>query len=160
MQLWLVRHAVAAERGEFQGPDEERPLTDRGRKRFRRFVKWLAGEVSPPGLIVTSPLIRAAQTAEILRKGVGLRKKDVVASEALAPGTDAERMFELMRAHSRPTIAVVGHEPDFSHALTEIVGGGQFLFAKGAVAAIDFPGNVEAGSGRLCWFVSPKLDLT
>lgn len=157
MQLWLVRHAVAIERDEFEGPDAERPLTDKGRKRFRTFTKWLAQEAPPPGRIVTSPLLRAAQTAEILRKAFGLRKIDLVSSEALAPGAEAAALLELAHQPDLETTVMVGHEPDFSRALTELVGGGQFDFGKGFVAAIDFPETIELGAGQLRWFVGPKL---
>ena len=54
MELWLVRHAVAADRDEFDGPDAERPLTEKGRRRFRAFCEWLAGETPMPQVVVTS----------------------------------------------------------------------------------------------------------
>ena len=58
MHLWLVRHAIAAERDEFDGPDSERPLTAKGIKLFRGFAKWLADQAEPPQVIVTSPSAR------------------------------------------------------------------------------------------------------
>jgi phosphohistidine phosphatase len=160
MQVWLVRHAVAAERDEFEGPDDLRPLTVKGERQFRDFVDWLAGQTSKPSVIVTSPLVRAVQTAEIARKGFGLKKKDVTESPLLSPGAEPHALIELARRSSASivsTVALVGHEPDLSRALSEFIGGGAMNFGKGFVAAIDFPEEPALGSGRLSWFVGPKL---
>ncbi|MSR57088.1 MAG: phosphohistidine phosphatase [Planctomycetaceae bacterium] len=157
MLVWLVRHAVAADRDEFNGPDEVRPLTDKGRRQFRSFVKWLETQGAPPAVILTSPLVRAVETAEILRKGMGLKKKDVVESVVLGPGAEPRALLEAARQTSAATVALVGHEPDLSAALASFVGGGQFDFDKGFVAAVEFSGDAALGGGRLCRFVGPKL---
>jgi phosphohistidine phosphatase len=157
MQVWLVRHAIAADRQEFEGADAERPLTDKGRKRFRSFAKWLAGETAPPLAIVTSPLVRAVETADILRRELGLKKKVLAAAEALAAGAEPRAILDLLRAQSAERVALVGHEPDFSRALGKMISGGEFAFGKGAVAAVEFDGLPEFGAGRLCWFVGPKF---
>lgn len=160
MQIWLIRHAVAAEREEFDGPDEMRPLTAKGVRQFRDFINWLADETVAPVAITTSPLVRAVQTAEIVRKGLGLKKKDVRQAPTLSPGAEAQRLLDLARETPLPDTAVVafvGHEPDLSRALADFIGGGTIAFGKGSVAAIDFPGEPSLGGGRLCWFVGPKL---
>ncbi|MGQ0635005.1 MAG: SixA phosphatase family protein [Planctomycetaceae bacterium] len=157
MQVWLVRHAVAADRQQFEGPDGDRPLTDKGRKRFRSFARWLADEALPPAAIVTSPLVRAVQTADILRKELGLKKKDVLTADALSSGAEPHAILEVLRTQSAERIALVGHEPDFSRALGKMISGGEFAFGKGAVAAVEFEGVPDFGAGKLCWFVGPKL---
>jgi phosphohistidine phosphatase len=157
MQLWLVRHAVAAERDEFDGADAERPLTAKGRRRFREFCDWLAGQTAMPPTILSSPLVRAAQTAAILAKASGLKKTDVISTELLSPGVDVRQLVEFVRIHSAETIALVGHEPDMSRILAQLVDGGAFRFGKGFVAAVEFIAAPEIGAGRLCWFVGPKL---
>jgi len=159
MQIWLVRHAIAAQRDEFQGADVERPLTDKGRKRFRAFADWLAESAPPIRKIVTSPLLRAAQTANLLRKGMGLRKADVTISDVLAPGASPDKILELAGQLSLEIVAFVGHEPDFSRALGAFVGGGRFEFGKGAVAAIEFPEGPQLSRGTLQWFVGPKFQV-
>lgn len=157
MQLWLVRHAVAMEREEFSGADEERPLTEKGRNQFRDFADWLASHTTAPTVIVTSPVLRATQTADIFRKAFSLKKKDVVVAETLSPGAEARLMLELAQQPTGDVVAFVGHEPDFSRALSQFVGGGAFTFGKGFVAAIEFTNELSLGSGSLQWFVGPKL---
>lgn len=157
MQLWLVRHAVAAERGEFDGPDAERPLTPKGRRRFREFCDRLAGQTAMPQAIYTSPLVRAAQTATILAKSSGLKKMEVASTELLSPGVDVQRLVEFVRSQPADCLALVGHEPDMSRILAELVDGGSFRFGKGFVAAVEFATPPAIGAGRLCWFVGPKL---
>lgn len=165
MQIWLIRHAVATEREEFDGPDEMRPLTAKGVRQFRDFIKWLADATVAPGAMITSPLVRAVQTAEIVRKGWGLKKKEVRESQTLSPGAEPQGLLDLAceylaRETTQPdttVVAFVGHEPDLSRALAEFIGGGTIAFGKGFVAAIDFPGEPSLGTGRLRWFVGPKL---
>jgi phosphohistidine phosphatase len=157
MQLWLVRHAVAAERDEFQGPDAERPLTDKGRRRFRDFCEWLADQTELPQAVVSSPLLRATETATLLAKAAGLKKSAIVSSELLAPGADLASLVEFVRENSAEIVALVGHEPDMSHYLAELVGGGEFAFGKGFVAAVEFASAPAVGAGRLRWLVGPKL---
>src|SRR6516164_1776413 len=94
MQLWLVRHAVAVERDKFDGPDAERPLTDKGHRRFRRFCHGLAVRTATPDCIISSPLARAAETARILAKSCGFKKAAVQFTDLLAPGVD---VCELLR---------------------------------------------------------------
>jgi phosphohistidine phosphatase len=157
MQLWLVRHAVAAERDEFDGPDAERPLTDKGRRRFREFCDWLTGETPMPRAILASPLVRAIETADVLAKAAGLKKSDIISTELLAPGVDLKALLGFVREQSADFVALVGHEPDMSRCLSEILGGGEFAFGKGFVAAVEFTSTPAIGAGRLRWFVGPKL---
>jgi phosphohistidine phosphatase len=157
MHVWVVRHAVAAEREEFQGPDAERPLTAKGSKQFRSFARWLETKVPPPALIITSPLVRAAQTAELLRKSLGLKKKSVQQSESVSPGADPRNLLELAAKAAVESVALVGHEPDCSRALAEFIGGGEFAFGKGFIAAVEFGEHVNLGAGHLRWFVGPKI---
>ncbi len=157
MHLWLVRHAVAAERDEFQGPDNERPLTDKGRRRFRTFCDWLADQTTMPDRIISSPLVRAAETAAILAKAAGLKKSAVAFTDILAPGLDTTALVQYLREASHGCTALVGHEPDMSQCLTELLGGGQFAFGKGFIAAVEFASSPAIGAGRLRWFTGPKL---
>jgi phosphohistidine phosphatase len=157
MQLWLVRHAIAAERGEFDGPDAERPLTDKGRRRFREFCGWLAEQGAMPQAVMSSPLLRAAQTAALLAKSAGLKKSLVTFSGVLAPGADVSAVAQFVRDQSAQFIALVGHEPDMSHCLSELIGGGSFAFGKGFVAAVEIDSTLTLGTGRLRWLVGPKF---
>ncbi|HLJ12277.1 MAG TPA: histidine phosphatase family protein [Planctomycetaceae bacterium] len=157
MHIWLVRHAIAAERDEFDGPDAERPLTDKGRKRFRKFCDRLADQTRLPASVISSPLLRAAETAEIFAKSAGLKKSDIVFTELLAPGAQARPLLRLLRDQPASSVALVGHEPDMSRCLTDLIGGGKFDFGKGHIAALEFDGVLSVGKGRLCWFLGPKI---
>lgn len=157
MQLWLVRHAVAAEREAFDGPDAQRPLTPKGRRQFRKFCDWLAGQTALPPAIFTSPLVRAVQTAEILAKSLGKKKTEVACTEVLAPGVDVQQLVQFVGRQPDDCLALVGHEPDMSRILAELVGGGKFRFGKGFVATVEFDSASAIGAGRLCWFVGPRL---
>src|SRR5919206_233063 len=109
--LYIVRHAIAAERGEEWPDDTKRPLTEEGIARFKEAVeglKWLDIEIDE---IFTSPLVRAKQTATLLAHGLG-NKTSVKTLETLAPGhTPRQVMNELSRTAKRHRIALVGHEP-------------------------------------------------
>jgi phosphohistidine phosphatase len=157
MQLWLVRHAVALEREEFDGPDANRPLTDKGRRRFRKFCDWLLDVTEAPQAVVTSPLVRAVDTAAILARSAGLKKSDMITTDLLAPGVDLTALLEVVHEQPGGRVALVGHEPDMSQMLGELLGGGNFSFGKGFIAAVDFSGAPAIGTGRLRWLVGPKL---
>jgi phosphohistidine phosphatase len=157
MQLWLIRHAVAVERDEFDGPDAERPLTDKGRKRFRECCDWLADRSVTPDAVLSSPLVRAAETAAILARAFGLKKTSLGFTDLLAPGLELKALLQFVREQTGECIALVGHEPDFSECLSQLVGGGAFAFGKGFIAAVEFNSELAIGSGRLRWLVGPKL---
>jgi len=157
MQIWLVRHAAAADRDEFQGPDAQRPLTSKGSKKFETLATSLCAAVASPKVIVTSPLLRAVQTAEILAEAAGLKGRHIDVQPQLAPGATADALCELAARHAADVVALVGHQPDLGHALSLLVGGGNFDVGKGCIAAVEFPAGPRLGSGWLKWFVGPKL---
>lgn len=155
MNLVLVRHAEAVERGMPGMADEDRPLTPQGAKRFKKAAKGLARLVPRPALILTSPLPRARRTAELAAKEWG--KVKVVDAEALASGD-----FEALARDTPPGkdawVVWVGHEPHLSSFLARLLGAansGALPFGKGGAALVDVPDRLERG-GRLIWFLSAK----
>jgi|SRR5688500_2757578 len=156
-EIYLVRHAIAAERGEEWPDDTKRPLTERGIIRFKECVKglrWLDVAVDE---IFTSPLVRAKQTAEILAAGVD-GKPTVKVLEALAPGhVPATVMAQLAKVAKRRRIALVGHEPDLGELAAHLVGAGRALpFKKGGVCRLDVESLTSRRAASLEWFVQPK----
>ena len=157
-ELYLVRHAIAAERGEEWPDDGKRPLTERGISRFKEGaagLRWLDATIDE---IFTSPLVRAKQTADLLAAGVE-GKPSVKLLDALAPGhTAAAVMAQLAKAAKRRRIALVGHEPDLGELAAHLIGATRPLpLKKGGVCRIDVESLTSKRAGSLAWFVTPKV---
>ena len=157
-ELYLVRHAIAAERGKEWPDDTKRPLTERGISRFKEAVKGLRRLDVAIDEIFTSPLVRARQTAEILAEGIE-GKPAVRVLEALAPGhTSASVMTNLARVGKRRRIALVGHEPELGELAAYLIGAGRALpFKKGGVCRIDLGSLTSKRAAALVWFIPPTV---
>lgn len=157
-ELYLVRHAIAAERGEDWPNDDKRPLTARGVARFKESVDGMRKLGVEVDEIFTSPLIRAKQTAELMASGLG-GKPTVRTLDALAPGqTPGSVMAQLSRVAKRRRIALVGHEPGLGELAAHLIGAGRALaFKKGGACRIDVESLSSRRPGALSWFVQPKL---
>lgn len=159
MLLYIVRHAPAGQHGDPRYPNDSlRPLTRKGERRFERLVKRLVEHGLAPTLVVTSPLLRCRQTAEIVVAGADEAPK-LLERDELAPGEDWQDLVDWTNAEGDDEVAWVGHAPDVDRMAAALIGSADanLLFAKGAVAAIRFPEKIAAGEGELCWFVKPKL---
>src|SRR5690349_5284480 len=110
MQLYVVRHGIAVDSSEGM-PDEWRPLTDKGRRRFRKTARAFGKLDRPLDLILTSPLLRAVQTAEILAIETGQDEVGIVAELDPKFGVEAVRSAVASRAGDVESVAIVGHEP-------------------------------------------------
>jgi phosphohistidine phosphatase len=126
MRLLIVRHAEA-ESGE---PDELRPLTAHGREHARAVGAQLRAEGFSPDAVVSSPLLRARQTAEAL--GLGNPEVD----ERLSPGATADEMREAAAGRGE-TVVVVGHQPDCGRAVAALAGGAEPAFHPCAHALVE-----------------------
>jgi phosphohistidine phosphatase len=157
-ELYLVRHAIAAERGSEWPDDTKRPLTERGVSRFKEAVKGLRHLDVTVDEIFTSPLVRARQTAELLAAGLD-GKPPVKVLEALAPGHSfASVMSQLARVAKRRRVALVGHEPDLGELAAHLIGAGRALtFKKGGVCRIDIGSLATKRAGSLIWFFPPTV---
>jgi len=157
-ELYLVRHAIAAERGEDWPDDAKRPLTERGMSRFKEGIGGLASLDAAIDEIFTSPLVRAKQTADLLAAGIEGRPT-VKLLDALAPGhAPAVLMAQLAKAARRRRIALVGHEPDLGELAAYLIGARRPLpFRKGGMCRIDLGGLTSKRAGALIWFVTPKV---
>jgi phosphohistidine phosphatase len=156
-ELYLVRHAIAADRGEEWPDDSKRPLTERGISRFKECVKGLRHLDVAIDEIFSSPLVRAKQTADLLAAGVD-GKPSVKLLDALSPGHAAAAVVtQLAKAAKRRRIAVVGHEPELGELAAHLIGASRALpFKKGSVCRIDVEGLGSKRPGSLAWFVTPK----
>ncbi|MBK7329384.1 MAG: histidine phosphatase family protein [Dehalococcoidia bacterium] len=155
MQLCLIRHAIAVERGTAGYVDDRvRPLTPEGRKRMREAALGLKGLVSLDA-IATSPVLRARQTAEILED---LYKVRVQTWDSLGNGSHHE-VLTSCAATSLDALALVGHEPWMSELLSVLLTGDATLmssvFRKGAAALVSTYGPPAPGNGTLEWLIQP-----
>jgi phosphohistidine phosphatase len=156
--LYLVRHAIAAERGDEWPDDSKRPLTEAGINRFKEAVEGLAWLDVSIDEIFTSPLVRAKQTATLVANGLG-NKTSVQTLDALAPGHSPRQvMNELSRAAKRNRIALVGHEPGLGELAAHLIGSPRALpFKKGGACHIAIQGLMSRRPGELVWFLPPKV---
>ena len=157
MKLTVVRHGIAVPAGTEGIPDDERPLTRKGRRRFREVARLLA-EICPcPDVLLTSPLPRAVETAEIAAEAWGAEAP--TREPALAQG-DVEQILVVLGQHPPDQhVALVGHEPALSSLLARLLGSdraARFALRKGGAAHIDIPGALEEG-GRLDWLTRPRI---
>ncbi len=156
MKVYFLRHGKAESRSEWQGRDADRPLTAAGEGELRREAKVLRDMDLAIDVVVTSPLARARRTAEIVAEDLGLQDR-LVEDERLAPGFDVRRLEQVLAAHGpAESVMVVGHEPDFSATVAELIGGGEIVMKKGGLARVDVTAPV-AGGGELVWLLTPPL---
>ncbi len=156
MRIYFLRHGKAEDRTEWPGDDASRPLTAAGEAAMWREAKALRAMDLALDVIVTSPLVRARRTAEIVADELGMTGR-LVEDDRLAGGFDARRLAQLVAAHEPAgAIMVVGHEPDFSATVAELIGGGDIVFKKGGLARVDVTAPA-AGGGQLVWLLTPPL---
>jgi phosphohistidine phosphatase len=158
LELYLIRHGVAAERGDDYPDDSKRPLTNAGISRLRKEAKALDALGVGFDHIITSPLVRTKQTADVFAE-VMKSKPSVSQSDALAPaGTSAAVVQELAKHMRKGRIAVVGHEPNIGELAARLIGARMPMeFKKGAICRIDFEVFPPKGAGQLRWFVTPRM---
>ena len=158
IDLYLVRHAIAAERGPKYPDDRLRPLTPAGARKFGESVPGLAAIDVSIDFVLTSPLVRARETAQILSSR--LKSRPAIAEvEALSPGGRSQAVLEAIKTHARryPRLALVGHEPDLGELAARLLGArGNVEFKKGGVCLIEVDGATPGGPGTLRWMLPPK----
>lgn len=156
MRLLIVRHAIAEDRAPGLS-DAERALTPEGISKFERAAAGLARIVDRPDAVLTSPLKRARQTAEIAARAWG--RVEPRELDALAGGTIAPLAKAVDACPGDATVVLVGHEPHVSELLARLIGsrdGDRASFKKGAAALVELEDGLEDG-GRLVWFLPPKV---
>jgi phosphohistidine phosphatase len=150
MDLYFLRHGEA-NWPNWQKPDDERPLTKSGKKEMHQFAKFLARTKAKPSLILTSPLPRAAQTAEIAAEHLKIKCRE---EKLLAPGFSKRELERVLEKYPKENLMLVGHEPDFSGTIAALTGASLKL-SKAGVALVDV--DPTSQKGRLLWLFPPKL---
>jgi phosphohistidine phosphatase len=158
IELYLVRHAIAAERGPNYPDDRERPLTSEGIARFKQAVVGLKDLDVALDLVLTSPLVRAKHTADLLVGGLGTKPR-TEQLEALSPGGRLPAVLEAVTKFAKRyrRIALVGHEPNMGEIAAKLLQSrGVVEFKKGAVCCIELDGAMPTGPGALRWLLPPR----
>jgi phosphohistidine phosphatase len=161
LELYLIRHAWAEERDADRFPDDTlRPLTEAGSMRFEQMCGLLVDRAMKPRRIVSSPLVRCRQTAEMVAAALP-HQASIVLREELMPGGDFKMLLAWLEEHcpAKSSVACVGHAPDLGYLAASLIGqeNGWLRLGKGSVAAIRFKGAPEFGAGELLWLVSAKI---
>lgn len=156
MELLVLRHATAEVRAPGT-PDADRRLTPRGRKRFRLAARGLARLLEAPDVILTSPLPRARETAEITARA--WKGPEPVEAPPLAGGAVDDVLGLLDGLRTRGRVALVGHEPQVSEIVARLLGSPhaeRLGFRKGGAALLELPERPSDG-GRLVWQLPPRI---
>lgn len=151
MKVLFIRHAEAVELEKWKGHDMSRPLTAQGKRMAATMAEFLRLSDNLPGLVISSKAIRAKETARLFARG-----KKIQISPLLNPGCTITCLHELLQKNpAEKFIAVVGHEPDFSQIIADLIGDGsaQIKMAKAACAIV----KIGHDRGRLLMLVSPVI---
>jgi phosphohistidine phosphatase len=167
MDVLVVRHALALDRDEairLGLPDRDRPLTTEGRTKMKRVARGLVSRVPQLSALLTSPWLRAVETADLLQKLYGSPKR--IQTDALIPGAAPEELAEQVSAlspgspSSTTPVAVVGHEPHLSSWVSWCLSGSLDSIVelrKGGACMLRFEERVGARCARLAWLMTPAM---
>jgi len=158
MIVYILRHAIAVQRGIAGYPNDDRPLTEDGRTKMAKGSKGIARVVDDIDVILTSPLIRAHDTATIAAEALGAENKLEVCKELL-PGSSLKNLLSyLSKFKGLNSIMLVGHEPDLGYLASALIGSDESVveFKKGALCAIEVSSSSPRGKGKLIWHLQPK----
>jgi phosphohistidine phosphatase len=150
MDIYFLRHGEA-DWPDWEKSDDERPLTKRGKKEMHEVAKFLKRMKADPELIVTSPLPRASQTADIAAEHLKVKSRE---DKLLAPGFGRDELERVLKKNPADSLMIVGHEPDFSHTIEQLTGGSVKL-AKAGAALVELDRSWRRG--RLLWLFPPKF---
>jgi phosphohistidine phosphatase len=154
IELYFLRHADAGNPAAWPGDDADRPLSAKGKRQSKRLGRLLRDLGFEPDVLITSPKLRAADTARIVGRAIGAEPTgDDRLASGLDPGTLGEVLGELDSSARR--VMLVGHDPDFSSLVSWLVGA-RITLRKGALARTDVDGSaVAAGRASLRWLLPP-----
>jgi phosphohistidine phosphatase len=155
VRLLFLRHGVAEPRETWTGADDGRPLTAEGRRAMVAEAAFFARLGLAPDAILSSPLTRAHETAQIVAEGLAIadRLRD---DDRLAPGFGPAGLGAILGEHrAAKTVMLVGHEPDFSLTIADLIGGSAVVCKKGGLARVDV--DPESGAAELVWLLPPKV---
>lgn len=160
MQIYVVRHGIAIDREDPKcPPDPERYLTEKGVQKTKRVAGAVAELSGAADLLVSSPYVRAMQTAEIFAEALDYAKQKIRQTDALLPGAGAHLLFrELAKDRQSSAVFLFGHAPQLDDVVAAALGAKHHVTSlKKAGAALIELKRVSPPSGQLIWLATPKL---
>ncbi|HEV2424930.1 MAG TPA: phosphohistidine phosphatase SixA [Terriglobia bacterium] len=158
-EICIMRHGLAADRSTGQ-EDSRRPLTPEGKERMQKIAAGLLKTGFAPALILSSPYVRAMETAKIVAEAI-TPAPPLDRCEALQPGATPEDLVAFLARHpEHKRVLLVGHEPDLSALAARLTGAARqarFGFKKGGCCLIEFDGFPLRPPGQLIWWLTPRL---
>jgi phosphohistidine phosphatase len=159
MDCLLMRHGIAVERDEWEGADTDRPLTERGAKRVAQVAAGLNRLGVQPTHVLSSPLIRAIKTAEIVHRSLRVRAAVQIVDELL-PDAPPDRLLSILHDLQPETcVLCIGHEPQLGMAASFMLSGratASFPMKKAGACLIELSLPVKSGRGVLRWWLTPS----
>ncbi len=153
MKLYFLRHGLADWPEWDPAQDHERPLTTDGMKKMKAEAKAIEQLDLKLDAILSSPLTRAWQTADIVAEQLGVEAKE---EASLAPGFNLERLTEILQRYAAAqALMLVGHEPSFSMTIGQLIGGGRIVLKKGGLARVDVTSS-DPLHGELVWLLTSR----
>ena len=160
MQLYIVRHGIAVEREDPKCPSEaERYLTEEGVEKTKQVAKGAAALGATADLLLSSPYVRAMQTAELFADALDYAKQKIRRTDLLLPGADAQLLFrELAKDKQASSVFVFGHAPQLDELIAAVLGSKRQVTAlkKAGVALLELK-KVSPPMGELVWLGTPKM---
>lgn len=160
MQLYIVRHGIAIDREDPKcPPDPERYLTEEGIEKTKQVAKGVAALGVSPDLMLSSPYVRAMQTAEIFAHALDYSKQKIRRTDLLLPGSEPSMLFrELAKDKQSSLIFLFGHAPQLDDIVATALGSKHHVTSlkKAGVALIELK-RVSPPTGQMIWLAPPKL---
>jgi phosphohistidine phosphatase len=161
MNLYIIRHAIAVERGTPDYEDDsQRPLTDEGRKKMKKIAKGLHRLGIELDVILTSPYVRALDTAKILADRFDMTERIFFSENLIPPGNFEALVFEIHEKYDLANVALVGHEPMLSSLISWLMTGdtnARITLKKGGAACLASDSIYQDGRATLEWLLTPSL---
>lgn len=155
MEIYFLRHGDAGAVEGWKGSDAERPLSKEGTARMQKVAAAIARLRPTLDVILTSPLVRARQTAEIVARKLRLAQALFV-EDRLAPGFGATELQQILKERRESQgLLLVGHEPDFGKVISACIGGGSVECKKGSLIRVDMEDPTTL-TGVLVWLLPPR----
>jgi phosphohistidine phosphatase len=155
-EIYFLRHADAGDPDRWRGDEAQRPLSPKGVRQAERMAAFLGGIGFAPDAILTSPKLRATQTAEMV---ASVLDRPVTVDDRLATGFTVETLGKLLgtieRRDAVRRVLLVGHDPDYSSVVSTLAGAEGIRLATCALARVDLDEPAARGGGSLRWLIPP-----